>query len=93
MELGTYQAVKDVAMQTGNSAWMLMDGGKIEVTQIDSERSKALFKIEFSNGKTTSDWMHFSRFSKCFVHIPSIQYVQIYSLYITEKYYQSITKR
>ena len=66
MKTGIYQAVKDVAMQTGNSAWMLMGGGKIEVTQIDVEHSKALYKIEWSGGRSSSDWMHFSRFSKCF---------------------------
>jgi hypothetical protein len=62
MKLGTYKAVKDVAMRTGNSAWMLMDGGKIEITQIDEERSKALYTC----GSST-DWMHFSRINKCFV--------------------------
>ena len=44
MELGTYKAVKDVAMRTGNSAWMLTDGGTIELVQIDKERSKALYR-------------------------------------------------
>ncbi len=64
--LGTYQAVKDTAMQTGNSAWMLMDGGKIEITQIDKENSKALFLHAFPSGYLSSDWMHFSRIRKCF---------------------------
>jgi|GEM_PF-4433751 len=62
MELGTYKAVKDVAMQTNNSAWMLMDGGKIEVVQLDDYRSKALVLCEGS-----IDWMHISRIKKCFV--------------------------
>ena len=69
MELGIYQAVKEVAMRTGNSAWMLMDGGKIEVIQIDTENSKALWRTVWSNGSSSSDWMHFSRFSKCFKRI------------------------
>jgi anti-sigma factor ChrR (cupin superfamily) len=69
MELGIYQAVKDVAMQSNNSAWMLMDGGKIEVVQIDTENSKALWRTERSSGGSSSDWMHFSRFSKCFKRI------------------------
>ena len=62
MELGTYKAVKDVAMRTGNSAWMLMDGGTIELVQIDKERSKALYRC----GEST-DWIHFSRIKKGFV--------------------------
>jgi len=61
MELGTYKAVKDVAMRTGNSAWMLTDGGTIELVQIDKERSKALYRC----GRST-DWMHFSHIKKCF---------------------------
>ena len=67
MELGTYKAVKDVAMRTGNSAWMLMEGGEIEITQIDKERSKALCSHYFGMGRISSDWMHFSRINKCFV--------------------------
>lgn len=67
MELGKYRAVKDVAMRTGNSAWMLMEGGELEVTQIDNERSKALWRHEFSGGRASTDWMHFSRLKKCFV--------------------------
>jgi len=62
MELGEYKAVKDVAMRSGNAAWMLMDGGKIEIVQLDKERSKALVRCENS-----IDWMHYSRIKKCFV--------------------------
>jgi len=64
--LGTYKAVKDTSMQTGNSAWMLMDGGEIKITQIDKERSKVLFRYTFPSGYISTDWMHFSRIRKCF---------------------------
>ena len=64
--IGTYQAVKDTSMQTGNSAWMLMGGGKIEITQIDNNNSKALFRHVFPGGYVSTDWMHFSRIRKCF---------------------------
>jgi hypothetical protein len=61
IEKGTYQAVKDASMDLGGACFLLHDGGKIEVTQIDSDNSKALVKC----GRFT-DWMHFSRISKCF---------------------------
>ena len=64
IELGEYKAVKDVAMRTGNSAWMLMDGGKMRVEQIDNAGKQALVRCESS-----IDWMHFGAIKKCFVKI------------------------
>lgn len=62
MELGTYKAVKDVSMDLSKTAWLLIDGGKIEVEQLDNERSKALVRCG-----DCIDWMHYSRINKCFV--------------------------
>ena len=61
IEKGCYIAVKDVAIRSGNAAWMLMDGGKIEVVQINNEKREALVRCDGS-----LDWMHFSRIKKCF---------------------------
>lgn len=71
MELGTYQAVKDVAMRLGKSSWMLMDGDKLEVIEIDDARKKALWRKDWPNGKSSFDWMEFSRFAKCFKKVTS----------------------
>ena len=71
VKLGTYKAVKDVAMRTGKSAWMLMDGGEVEVTKVDEVSREARYQHTFPNGGTTISWMHFSRYSKCFVYIGS----------------------
>lgn len=40
MGIGIYRAVKDVAMQTGGSAWLLMEGETLEVVQIDNDRKR-----------------------------------------------------
>ena len=72
MKLGTYKAVKDVAMQAGDSAWMLMDGGTIEVTKIDFNAREARYQHTFPSGSTAIDWMHFSRYSKCFVFVEAV---------------------
>ncbi len=73
MRLGTYRAVKDTAMQTSDSAWMLMEGGKIEITQIDKPAKKALFSITWVCGKKTTDWLHFSRINKCFELVDEVK--------------------
>lgn len=69
MRLGIYKAFKDVAMQTGNIPWMLMEGDKIGVTKSDNISREARYQHTFPNGGVAIDWMGYSRFSKCFVYM------------------------
>jgi len=61
ISIGKYEAVKDCAMSLSGQHFLLMDGGNIEVEQIDSPASKALVRCD-----GIIDWMHFSRIKKCF---------------------------
>lgn len=64
IELGTYKAYKDTAMTAGVSCWLMLEGEELQITQIDKENKKVLFKC----GRDT-DWMGFDRIKKCFVRV------------------------